>query len=644
MSWSRALSGLSVLPLAVSLAWASAGTALVAECEPSDGLSTCVDSDQLWVRPGNGLFLTGGGSTTTPEGSVSFGLTTSYARRPLVLLAQGADLDPREVFVIDNLVTSTFTFALGVTDRLELLAALPVTFFHDGAGYFALRGSDAALTRSVMRDPRFGFQYAFLARDRVADASGFGLSARFELGMPFGDEAQFAGVRGGTFVPAVAASYRMAPFEAKLEAEARIRREESIANVVYGTQIGVTAGVSVEVYEPLGVSFAAEAFALPVVASQGDGAEALVPAEWLASARIAPLFAGDLYIQAGAGSALPFTSSNATAPQLRAALTLAYAPRGLDSDRDRVLDRDDGCLLEAEDRDGFQDQDGCPDPDNDGDGVADLADRCRDDAETSDGFEDEDGCPDLDDDEDGIPDVDDACRNDREDEDGFEDDDGCPDLDNDADGVLDGADACPRDAEDRDGFQDEDGCPELDNDADGVPDGADKCPRDREDRDGFQDDDGCPDPDNDADGLPDGSDRCPLEAETLDGTADEDGCPEPGAKSVLRVRSDGVVELLPVVDFPKGRADVTPALTRIAKVVATLARAEGRRVVIEGHGDGPGPAGERLGLSRAQSFKRALVREGLGEDLVTAVSGDAVGARVKGAHLDLTLAPRDEAE
>jgi outer membrane protein OmpA-like peptidoglycan-associated protein len=365
------------------------------------------------------------------------------------------------------------------------------------------------------------------------------------------------------------------------------------------------------VYEPLGVSVAAEAFALPVVVAQGDGASALVPAEWMASARIAPLFAGDLYFQAGAGTALPFSSSNATAPQLRAALTLAYAPRGLDSDLDRVLDRDDGCLLEPEDRDGFQDQDGCPDPDNDGDGVPDLADRCRDDAETPDGFEDDDGCPDPDDDKDDIADEDDACRN---------------------------------DAEDQDGFQDEDGCPDRDNDGDGVPDGADRCPREREDKDGFQDEDGCPDLDNDSDGIPDTRDRCPQEAETLDGNADDDGCPEAGAKSVLRVRSDGVVELLPVADFPKGRADVTPALNQIARVLSTLARSEGRRVVIEGHGDAPGAAGERLGLSRAQSFKRALVRAGLDEDLVTAVSGDTLGARVKGAHLDLTLAPRDETD
>jgi outer membrane protein OmpA-like peptidoglycan-associated protein len=49
--------------------------------------------------------------------------------------------------------------------------------------------------------------------------------------------------------------------------------------------------------------------------------------------------------------------------------------------------------MQSEDRDGFQDQDGCPEPDNDADGIADGSDRCRLDPEDRDGFEDDDGCP-----------------------------------------------------------------------------------------------------------------------------------------------------------------------------------------------------------------------------------------------------------
>jgi outer membrane protein OmpA-like peptidoglycan-associated protein len=96
----------------------------------------------------------------------------------------------------------------------------------------------------------------------------------------------------------------------------------------------------------------------------------------------------------------------------------------LDNDGDGVLDARDRCPLDAEDRDKFEDQDGCPDPDNDGDGLADgldrcpnepgrgsldgcpvkdqdfdgiddVADRCPTVPETKNGYLDDDGCPDT---------------------------------------------------------------------------------------------------------------------------------------------------------------------------------------------------------------------------------------------------------
>ncbi len=131
--------------------------------------------------------------------------------------------------------------------------------------------------------------------------------------------------------------------------------------------------------------------------------------------------------------------------------------------------------------------------DSDGDGIPDNLDRCPNDPEDRDGFEDQDGCPDLDNDKDGIPDALDKCPADPEDKDGFQDQDGCPDFDNDQDGIPDNMDKCPNDPEDKDGFQDDDGCPDPDNDGDGIPDMRDKCPNQAETINGYQDDDGCPD-------------------------------------------------------------------------------------------------------------------------------------------------------
>jgi OOP family OmpA-OmpF porin len=55
---------------------------------------------------------------------------------------------------------------------------------------------------------------------------------------------------------------------------------------------------------------------------------------------------------------------------------------------------DDTCPNDPEDKDGFQDTDGCPDPDNDNDRIPDVTDKCPNEPETYNGNEDEDGCPD----------------------------------------------------------------------------------------------------------------------------------------------------------------------------------------------------------------------------------------------------------
>jgi OOP family OmpA-OmpF porin len=135
-------------------------------------------------------------------------------------------------------------------------------------------------------------------------------------------------------------------------------------------------------------------------------------------------------------------------------------PKVADRDADGVTDDQDAAPDEPEDKDGFEDQDGAPDPDNDSDGVADESDK---------------------------------APNDAEDKDGFQDDDGAPDPDNDGDGVADAADKAPNDAEDKDGFQDDDGAPDPDNDGDGVADAADRCQGELESKNGYQDGDGCPD-------------------------------------------------------------------------------------------------------------------------------------------------------
>ena len=112
--------------------------------------------------------------------------------------------------------------------------------------------------------------------------------------------------------------------------------------------------------------------------------------------------------------------------------------------------------------------------DSDNDGLLDNVDACPQEPETKNGFKDEDGCPDEipDSDGDGLRDPDDKCPQEPEDRDTFQDEDGCPDPDNDADGILDASDRCPLEP----GPQVTGGCPDPDRDKDTVVDRLDNCP------------------------------------------------------------------------------------------------------------------------------------------------------------------------
>jgi len=89
----------------------------------------------------------------------------------------------------------------------------------------------------------------------------------------------------------------------------------------------------------------------------------------------------------------------------------APPPADPDTDGDGIVDSADACVVEPEDKDGYLDDDGCPEPDNDLDTVLDATDKCPNEAEDPDSFEDEDGCPDPDNDKDTVLDIQDQCPN-----------------------------------------------------------------------------------------------------------------------------------------------------------------------------------------------------------------------------------------
>jgi outer membrane protein OmpA-like peptidoglycan-associated protein len=117
-----------------------------------------------------------------------------------------------------------------------------------------------------------------------------------------------------------------------------------------------------------------------------------------------------VYLRLGGGEPAPARPAPAAAPAAE-----------VDPDSDGIVGAADKCPSEAEDKDEFEDADGCPDPDNDKDGVSDAKDKCP----LVAGLEAAAGCPDKD--KDGVPDADDKCPAEPETDNSYQDEDGCPD-------------------------------------------------------------------------------------------------------------------------------------------------------------------------------------------------------------------------
>ena len=306
----------------------------------------------------------------------------------------------------------------------------------------------------------------------------------------------------------------------------------------------------------------------------------------------------DIKVFAGAGLAL---ASGFSTPDWRALVGSRYSRRTTDRDGDGIIDRTDACPSEAEDRDNFEDRDGCPDLDNDGDEIADVDDGCPNEAEDRDDFEDQNGCPDPDNDGDGLADGRDACPLKAEDIDGFEDENGCPDLDNDGDQIPDSSDQCPNEVEDMDGFSDSDGCPDLDNDGDKLADGEDECPNQAEDIDGFEDENGCPDENNDGDPLVDEKDDCP----NVPGPEANGGCEVIELTVVFRRNTDVFL-------------NARRARARIARVAKQIKRGKFRKLRVAGHTSSEGEPEKNRALSdiRARAVMNALIAAGVSAELL----------------------------
>jgi outer membrane protein OmpA-like peptidoglycan-associated protein len=407
------------------------------------------------------------------------GLQLSYLRDPLVYESAAKQLEG-----VSTRINADLFFSMGFFNRGELGVDIPLVLYQAG---------DAASTAPAPSSAGIGdIRLAPKVRVFGNGVVGLSLSVISGVRLPTGRYNSLAG-GGWAFEPQALLGFRWRGLSLHASAGYRLQEERSLFNLVVDDQLLFGLGAR---YRWGALSALAEITAA-TAATSPFGSKQQTPV--LAMAGLAYTHAGFRFSAGGGPGVVPGYGS----PAAQVMFSIGYAPGGIDTDGDGIPDDKDVCPLEREDRDGFEDADGCPDPDNDRDGIPDVVDKCPNEAEDLDGFEDEDGCPDRDNDKDGIPDLFDKCPNEAEDKDGFEDTDGCPDPDNDLDGFVDKDDRCPNEAGTRTGAGDSevnDGCPKRkavaennDRDGDGIPNDKDQCPDEPETFNGYQDDDGCPD-------------------------------------------------------------------------------------------------------------------------------------------------------
>jgi hypothetical protein len=413
--------------LATTLAVLAATSSARAEdaCRASPLVSSCINADNLWPHPGPQVFATVGGVETVAEGKFGFGLVTDYLSRPIVFHTPGPGAGGTDQYAVDNQVNGTFMWAVGITRRLELDLAVPVTFGQNGSGAGPVTGATTALHTTAMRDIRFGVASQLLPRVGPDRDRAFGLTARVEVSAPNGDRDQFAGDATAVFAPSLAADYRAGRVFAGLEIGARIRPDAQAQGANVGPQGVVALGVGYDLLQRAKLlSALIEARSLPTFATQFtpvqttagtvevSSGRTLAPSEWMLGLRSSPLATDDVSVTLGGGGALTGGEAGFTTPRFRFLLGLRYAPTespplaantsaaasaspaptapaplvlGLGATPDR-------CKEDPDSADGFKDDDGCPDEDADKDGIDDRYDRCP--LQAEDFFGPPDGCPD----------------------------------------------------------------------------------------------------------------------------------------------------------------------------------------------------------------------------------------------------------
>jgi len=191
------------------------------------GTDTAINAERLWLPAGPSHFVTLRSAALAPHLKTHVGASVTYQHRPIVLQQAGTNV---EYEAVGGQAGAVLTLALGLLDRFQVGAAVPLTLVQFGVGTEPITTAGEPKSRLdvvVLRDLRFSADWRALGRREEAEggreADGPGVLVSAGLAAPTGDEFVFGGDRGWVLVPGAAGDWRLGDWLFGLDLSGRIR-------------------------------------------------------------------------------------------------------------------------------------------------------------------------------------------------------------------------------------------------------------------------------------------------------------------------------------------------------------------------------------------------------------------------------------
>ncbi|MBW1761209.1 MAG: hypothetical protein JRG67_06080 [Deltaproteobacteria bacterium] len=329
-------------------------------------------------------FLGFNGSGTPGHARYNLGLSTWYSNKPLRMRrANGTSAQ-----VIDHRMTGDLFFEVGLFGRWSLALEVPLVFYQSGeisppvpqTGWSSFSGF-------AVEDPRFTTKVRFFGEKTEETQNrpdGPGLALLLTIPVPIGSSSLYASEGQFSFDAQFLGDFHLLGAGAGMMLGWRYRVNSRDLGVdtlgqelQYGFSLKPPIPPAKDLFGLLELRGTSSFRGRSTNTLEGD-----IGVRWTKKTVTLTAAIGMGFVR-GLGQ-----------PRFRAIAGISWSPETDDMDGDGIPDARDECPRLPEDIDGFQDEDGCMDPDNDNDFIPDVDDKCPNEEAIEGRDADEDGCTD----------------------------------------------------------------------------------------------------------------------------------------------------------------------------------------------------------------------------------------------------------